>query len=146
VKVTTFEGTLEEYQAFLAAQRGFGGEGKVVTTTDYDLPGFIQAVLTRIEMPEAQLSLYRALSAAREGLSRDELATQMKLSDASMVSGVLGALGRRINLTPRSKEIIDAMKVGTGISIFMDTKKIDGRWHYRLRPEVHQVLRDQRIV
>ena len=58
-------------------------------------------LLTRIRVPRGQIQLYQALlSAGSKGATTQELVSAMGRRDEKDLTGVLGALGHRINGTP----------------------------------------------
>jgi hypothetical protein len=163
MKVTTetFDGSAEEYLQYLAAKRqsvatntvpavatvhtsGIADDERATTSA---LDQFVRSVLHRIAIPEGQRDLFRALCAAGDvGLFRNDLAERMNRTDA-VLSGVLGALGRRIHQTQGSEEVAKQLGLNEyGISIFMLVRSLDGRWHYSLRPGVRRILEDEGLT
>jgi hypothetical protein len=109
--------------------------------SDEDAEAFVRRVLRRMEIPFGQRDLYRALYQAGEaGLTRDELAQAMGRAP-DKIDGVLGALGRRINGTPRPD-----MSSSPGITAFLDVQAGDGGWRYRLLPVLRRVLEQEGLI
>jgi len=100
----------------------------------------IRRVLTRRRLPNGQLALYNALySAGEHGLSSSDLAVAMNRS-RDQISGVLGALGRRINNT-------EGLEGKGGIQVILDISEgDDGDWRYCMRPILRQALEAENIV
>lgn len=96
----------------------------------------IWRILTRIPIPVGQQKVYRALYDAHEhGLTGAELAQQIG-RDISELSGVLGALGSRINQTEGS-----GLATKPGITLVFDIQKVtNNQWHYRMLPELRSAL------
>ncbi|MCP4541293.1 MAG: HNH endonuclease [Chloroflexi bacterium] len=95
----------------------------------------IQHVLTRKFIPYGQMTLYHALYAAGErGLSKTELAEQIRDGDTDSLTGVFGALGGRINGSGPFK----AQKPGTGL--FFKRVRRDNDWHYCMYPELREAI------
>ncbi len=100
----------------------------------------VRRMLTRRPVPDGQRVLYRALyQAGDQGLSRSDLAVAMNRSKLQL-SGVLGALGRRINRT-------EGLEGKEGILIVFDASMLgDGDWHYRMRPVLREALEAEGII
>lgn len=95
----------------------------------------IQHVLTRAFIPYGQMTLYHALYEAGErGLSKTELADEIRGGDTRSLTGVLGALGNRINQSSPFEAQLP------GIGLFFDISRQDGDWHYRMRPQVREAI------
>lgn len=106
---------------------------------DGPTPEDFMRLLTRIPVPRGQRQLYKALyDAGDEGRLQDELVDVMGRRDRHDLSGVMGALGRRINGTPGYGE---THKPGTAM-VFSFEKASDGQWRYRLLPEMRAALED----
>jgi hypothetical protein len=96
-------------------------------------------VLTHIPVPRGQQQLYKALYDARdEGLTHDELVEVMGRRDRQDLSGVLGALGRRISGIPGYGE---ANRPGVEMVISYE-QLADGLQRLRLVPEMRQALEE----
>ncbi|MBN1668159.1 MAG: DUF262 domain-containing protein [Anaerolineales bacterium] len=90
-------------------------------------------MLRRIGMPRGQKELYRILAeAGDEGISWEELCQQMGRSKGQM-SGVLGALGRRINGTP-------GLDDDRGIGHVVEIWNVGPTWRYRMKPVLRTAL------
>ena len=102
----------------------------------------IRRVLKRIPITPGQQALYEALyKAGSNGLTQHALAAAMGRTEQEL-SGVLGALGRRINGTEGV-----ALKPGDlGISIFFDVKWVNDVWHYTMKPALREVLDDEGLI
>jgi len=91
----------------------------------------ITTVITRIPLSPGQVSLFKALVEADDRwISISELEYRIHES----VGGVLGALGNRINQTKGISPPFD----GTGLVMTWET--FHGEWHYRIRPELNEVI------
>lgn len=109
-------------------------EDQVVDLSDVEA---IQHVLTREFIPYGQMTLYHALYKAGErGLTKSELAEQIRQGDSKSLTGVFGALGNRINGSEPFKE----QKPGT--ALFFERTRQDGDWHYRMRPELREAIEE----
>ncbi len=93
-------------------------------------------VLTRIPIPGGQQKVYRALYDAHDqGLTAIELAQHIG-RDVKELSGVLGALGTRINQTEGS-----GLAVKPGIALVFGMQKLaNNQWQYRMLPELRAAL------
>jgi hypothetical protein len=97
----------------------------------------IQHVLTRSFIPYGQMTLYYALyRAGDEGLFKTELAEEIRDGDIQSLTGILGALGNRIN----NSEPFEAENPGT--KAFFEREWRNGQWHYRMRPELREAIED----
>jgi len=95
-------------------------------------------VLQRLTVPAGQIALYKALyQAGDKGLPAARLAATMGRTEQEL-SGVLGALGRRINRT----EGINITNP-PGITLFFDISRIEDEWHYRMVPLLRTVLEQE---
>ena len=106
-------------------------------TVDLSSVEAIQHVLTRAFIPYGQMTLYHALYKAGErGLSKTELAEEIRDGDTRSLTGVLGALGNRINHSgPFEAQT-------PGIELFFDISRQDNDWHYRMRAVVREAIED----
>lgn len=103
------------------------------TAADY------RRLLTRISVPRGQKQLYKALyDAGDNGLSNNELVRVMDRRDRHDLTGVFGALGRRINNTAGYGK---QARPGIGM-VFTIRERPDGQWQYILRPEMREVLEE----
>jgi hypothetical protein len=94
-----------------------------------------------MEIPRGQRTLFEALYRAGEpGLLYPDLAQAMN-RDEPQLNGVVGALGRRIKGTAG----FDA-SVKFPIEVFFDITRVDGRWLYRMRPELREVLEEEDLL
>jgi hypothetical protein len=102
---------------------------------------FCRRVLGRIPIPDGQRRLYKLLDeAGDEGLAPDALCEGMNLNRKEL-SGVLGALGRRINGTT------DVPKwINTAIELFFDFPSKAGTFHYVMRAELREALRLEGVL
>jgi hypothetical protein len=91
-------------------------------------------------MPYGQRVLYKALyQAGEEGLCREELAIAVGRT-RHQLSGILGALGRRINTTK-------GLEGKGGIEVVIETSRTTGGgWRYRMRPILREALEAENIV
>jgi CBS domain-containing protein len=94
-------------------------------------------LLTRIPVSRGQQQLYKALyDAGDDGLTYGELVEKMGRRDRRDLGGALGALGRRINLTPGYGQ---GKKPGTSMVLSWEELG-DGKWRLRLLPEMRAAL------
>lgn len=100
----------------------------------------IRHMLRRIRIPQGQKDLYRILyTAGDKGITASELAKAMNRTP-SQLSGVLGALGNRINKTEGLEE-----KGWIGIVLDISETK-DGEWLYVMRPILRKALEAEGLV
>ncbi len=98
----------------------------------------IRDVIGRRSVSQGQRQLYEVLDkAGDQGLLKPELAEAMGRSEREL-TGVLGALGKRIFGTKGTAE--------EGILLFLEISAADGTWNYRLRPEVRAVLKAEGLT
>lgn len=96
-------------------------------------------VLTHIPVPRGQQQLYKALyDAGDEGLTHQELVQAMGRRDLQDLSGVLGALGRRISGIPGYGQ---ARRPGVEMVISYE-RLPDGQHRIRLVPEMRAALEE----
>jgi hypothetical protein len=144
-----FEGTAEEYEVVrdqfeteppvTPSQNGAESAASLPHSHAY---ADIVRVLHRLPIPENHRRLFNALYEAGEpGLTRTALRAALDVNEGEL-NGILGALGRRINGT---QGLHFNKGQGLSLALFLDTWK-DSEWHYRLKPEVRQVLQDERLV
>ncbi|MGI6206654.1 MAG: hypothetical protein ACOYEW_00460 [Anaerolineae bacterium] len=148
MKVVEFEGTPEEYAQFLAIRgQPRSGEAEQHPVDEVAEKGadrstalvrFLQDVLNRRELGENYKQLLASLYEAGDaGLLRRDLVQKLGLSD-SQLSGILGALGRRIEATPGVDTAGRPGRTGTGH--MMESDKVGGIWRYRLIPEAREAI------
>jgi hypothetical protein len=95
----------------------------------------IRLVVTRIPLSSGQIALFKALNEIGDHwISKSELAHRMQVNDESSVTGILGALGNRINQTEGVVPPID------GIGLLMTWETFHDEWHYRMLPELRSVI------
>ena len=93
-------------------------------------------ILTRRRVPNGQIQLYQALLVAgSKGATTAELVSTMGRRDAEDLTGVLGALGNRINRTPGYGETRKP-----GIEMILSIGKADKGWRYHLKPVMREAL------
>ena len=93
-------------------------------------------LLTRIPVPRGQVQLYQALlSAGSKGATTQELVSAMGRRDEKDLTGVLGALGNRINRTPGY-----GATQRPGILMILQIEEAEGGWLYRLKPVMREAL------
>ena len=94
-------------------------------------------VLTRRTVPVGQRQLFHALvQAGPPGLTGEELVETMGRRDLFDLSGVLGALGKRVNRTPGYGE-----GRTPGIGMLLDVTQTNEGWQYSLKPMMLEALR-----
>jgi hypothetical protein len=100
----------------------------------------IRAMLKRKPLRSNQLTLFRILSkAGTVGIEAKKLAESMNLTPQQL-SGVLGALGVRINST-------EGLEDKGGILIIFDIKEADnGEWFYHMRPILQKALEAEGLI
>jgi hypothetical protein len=145
----TFKGTSEEFPSVAHLFATLGSEADPAAHPadgSLEQPNgandeLVRRVLNRMEIPPGQIALYKALAnAGEERLSASALAAAMGRTE-QVLSGVLGALGRRINGT----EGVDQTNP-PGIGLFLGYTRENGKWHYRLRPEVRDALERKGVI
>lgn len=105
--------------------------------TDKPTPEDYRQLLTHIPVPRGQQQLYKALyDAGDAGLTHDELVKVMGRRDRRDLSGVLGALGRRVNGTPGYGQ----RERPAGYMVLSWERLDDGQWCLRLLPEMRAAL------
>lgn len=93
-------------------------------------------VLTRRPVPRGQKQLYKALyNAGDRGLTKGELVRVMGRRDWKDLTGVLGALGRRVNGTSGY-----GYAKKPGIDMLFIIKPVSKKYRYILRPEMKAAL------
>lgn len=95
----------------------------------------ILRVITRKSISPGQITLYKALyEAGKPGLSKSELAAKIREKDEVSLTGVLGALGNRVNQT-------DGLKTQEkGLALLIKKEKVHGELHYRMRSELRKAI------
>lgn len=106
-----------------------------VLDVDEVSPEDFHLLLNRISVPWGQKQLYSALYHRPDGLTADELVEVMPRKDRQDLSGVLGALGNRINRTPGY-----CQKHTPGIALVFDINWKGDQYHYCLRSAIREVL------
>ncbi len=158
VTTVTFEGTPEQYSEYLAAA---SMATSVITVTNatadrsdisnstplvIDVMEFIRRALNRMPLPDRQIDLFRALyEADAQQLSKPELEARMGRTSHEL-SGVLGALGRRIHGTTGSEQVTRRIGATAPIETFLKISQIQGKWYYSLRPELRELLERENII
>ncbi len=102
----------------------------------------IRQVLTRrpkLEADHNHRRLFKILDEAKGAwVSTSTLVSKLGFGDdKAKLAGVLGALGRRINQTPK---IPQATPPQAALELLIEFKRIGKEWHYRMRPELREVL------
>lgn len=93
----------------------------------------VRRMLTRIPISRGQMALYEALyNTAENGLSKSQLAKAMDRTE-DQVTGVLGALGVRINKT-------EGLDDNQGTSHILHIWGVGGEWHYKMKPVMRKAL------
>ncbi|WP_419940329.1 hypothetical protein [Candidatus Palauibacter sp.] len=93
-------------------------------------------LLTRIPVPRGQIQLYQALlSAGSKGATTQELVSAMGRRDEKDLTGVLGALGHRVNGTPGY-----GATRKPGILMILQIDEAEEGWLYRLKPVMREAL------
>jgi len=95
----------------------------------------IRKVIVRLPIPPGQITLFKALYEHPDGLSRNELARIIRDGEEKSLTGVLGALGLRVNKTPG---IGDSKP---GLRLFLETDGTRDRLVYRLWPETREAIK-----
>lgn len=157
VTTVTFEGTPEEYREYLVATAAVTNITATTNTTTgrsdafadvspVDVQEFMRRVINRMPLPDRQIALFRTLyDADGQQLTKSELEARMGRTPQEL-SGVLGALGRRIRGTPGSKQVTHQIGVAVPIEVFLEISQINGKWCYTLRPELRQLLESENII
>lgn len=160
MKVTTvnFGGTPEEYREYLAITSiGTSTTTVTNTTTDrsdisngiplvIDVQEFIRRALNRMPLPDRQRDLFTALyEADGQQLSKSELEARLGRTPHEL-SGVLGALGRRIHGTTGSEQVAQQIGATASIETFLKISQINGKWYYSLRPELRELLESDGVI
>ena len=96
----------------------------------------IRVALTRKPITRGQITILKALyEAGNKGLPKSELAKEIRWSDEGGLTGVIGALGKRVNNTWQY-EILKP-----GVNLLIEKKGSDGELQYRMRPEIREAIR-----
>ena len=100
----------------------------------------ILLVLTRKPIPPSQIILYKALYEAYKAdktgigwVTKTRLASKIRVDDKAL-SGILGALGNRVNHTTE----LGAQK--PGIDLLVERDLANGELRYRMRPELRIII------
>jgi len=111
-------------------------EGERSGTVTLDV---VRHMLTRIPISDGQIAVYRALySVGDAGMTRAELVSATNRS-ARELSGVLGALGRRLNATEGLENL-------GGITAVLECRRDGGSWWYRMLPILREALEVEGLV
>jgi hypothetical protein len=103
-----------------------------------DLVKSIVHVLTRKPIPRGQLCLFKALyEAGSRGLSKEDLAERMRWGNEKSLTGVIGALGKRVNGTWD----FEIAKPGAELLVVSFNGKRNGTVFYRIRPELREAIK-----
>lgn len=101
----------------------------------------IRRIIKRHRVPPGQRALYNALLEADErGLDFATLASRMGRSTEEL-SGVLGALGRRINATDGIESLPEPPGVGL-LFDYRDQAPPSGDWGWAMKPALRKVLEE----
>ena len=141
MKVTIIEGTPQELKALMPT---LFSDSSVIQQEAEQEPILepkeaYRAMLTRIDIQQGQLDLYRVLSKGE--LEYNDYLGKMKRTRQE-IAGVHGALGKRINNT---KEIHQAGLPGN-TSAIMDWRKENGKEYLKLNQEFIEVLEEEKII
>jgi hypothetical protein len=149
MKVVSFIGTSDEFKSvahlFLGGQEAASLEGAPEIAPEVEGSSNFAAitrVLKRIPISPGQKALYQALyNAGSDGLMQKELAQKIDRTEQEL-SGILGALGRRINGT----DGIVIQEDELAISVFFDVEWIDDEWHYTMKPILRKALEKEGVI
>lgn len=95
----------------------------------------INLVLTRIPLSAGQLALFKVLyEKDDQWISKSELAYRIRDNHEEGVTGILGALGNRINQTAGVQVPLD------GIGLLMRLDSFHDENHYRILPELRTTI------
>lgn len=150
MKITKFEGTVEEFKAVSRlfednVDSGNIGAPEQASNNDEEEARSLarkaayKTMLNRRPIPEGQLDVYKAL--AEGELEYQEYLIRMKRSNHE-VAGVHGALGKRIN---RTAEIVEAGLPGN-MEAVVTWRNEGGKSYLSLKPEFVEVLFEERVV
>ena len=92
----------------------------------------IVEVITRKSVPPGQITLFKALYESPRGLSKAELALQIRDSDEKSLVGVLAALSKRVNKTQFHEK--------PGFKFLIDRDRVEGQLVYIMRPELREAV------
>jgi hypothetical protein len=99
----------------------------------------VRRMLTRRRVPDGQMALYTALySAGDEGMTMSQL-TEATGRTAQELSGVLGALGNRINKT-------EGLEGQGATGVVLTIRQVGDRWWYCMRPVLREALEAEGLV
>jgi len=140
VEGVVYEGTPEELREFFPNLAGRILPEVATDPTRADstlnIKKVIREVLHRLPVPRGQQELYKALyHSGDKGLSYSQIAEVMNRTEQE-IAGVLGALGRRVNGTP-------GVSGDEGIGLLFIIERVGDEWHYRMKPELRQVLEEE---
>ncbi len=157
VTTVTFEGTPDEYREYLAATAAVAKDSMAVgdmagrseassEPPSIDLQEFMHRALNRMPLPDMQVALFNALhDADGQQLTKSEIEARIGRTPQEL-SGVLGALGRRIRGTPGFAQVTQRMGVTAPIEVFLEVRQVNGRLCYALRPELRRLLERDNTV
>jgi hypothetical protein len=95
----------------------------------------IRLVITRIPLSSSQIALFKVLNETDDyWISKSELAYRISNNDEASVTGILGALGNRINQTGGVQPPLD------GIGLLMKWETFHDELHYQMLPELEAAL------
>jgi hypothetical protein len=149
MKVIKFEGTPEEFQVVAHLFSDAPPSGRTSPTeTDGDREGearldpkeAIRAMLRRRPISKGQRTVYKALA---DGELSYPKFLEKTGKTAAENAGVLGALGRRINMT---KEIHQAGLPGNVEAVLCYRTQDDGNVFLSLTPDAEEVLQEEGII
>ncbi len=151
VTTVTFEGTPSECREYLPATLTVTNTTSDSSAVCGDIPPipvqeFMRRALNRMSLPDRQADLFRTLGDADgQQLSKPELEARMGRTPHEL-SGVLGALGRRIHGTPGSEQVGQQIGARAPIETFLKISQIQGKWYYSLRPELRELMESDGVI
>lgn len=96
----------------------------------------IRLVVTRKPTPPGQITLYKALYEADNAwVSKTELANQIRWNDSQSLTGIIGAIGNRVNQTKGL-----ATQAPSGSALLLEKYEDRSELHYRMRLELRAVI------
>jgi hypothetical protein len=92
-------------------------------------------VITRIPLSSSQIALFIVLNETKDHwISKSELAYRISKNNEASVTGILGALGNRINQTDGAQPPLD------GIGLLLKWETFHDELHYQMLPELEAAL------